>query len=448
MTKELLTYYKGHYQSLFRLGLPIIIGQLGTVAIGFADTIMVGHHSTMELGAASFVNNVFTLAIIFCLGFSFGLTPIVGSLLGNGNKKGAGESLRNSMLANGLVVSLICAVMMVVYYYVDEMGQPEELLPLIKPYFLIQLISMPFVMLFNGFKQFTDGIMETRVSMNIMLSGVAMNIIGNYLLINGSCGFPELGLMGAGIATLVARMWMPFLFAWVLLRSSRFAPYREGFFQGCFSFPSFKRLNGVGWPLAFQMGIEAAAFSLSAVMVGWIGTVALAAHQIMTTVSLFLFLVYAGLGNAMAVRISNFVGQNDWRNVRNSAYAGFHLILLMVVVQSTIVLSLRDYIAPLFSNSEEVASLIPALILPLMLYQFGDGLQIAFSSALRGIADVKPMLLIAFVSYVVIALPLGYVFGFVFHWGISGIWYAFPFGLTVAGVAYFCRFRHQTKTKS
>ena len=183
---------------------------------------MIGHHSTEELGAASFVNNVFTLCIIFSTGFSYGLTPIVGSLYGNRRFAEAGQALRCSLVANVLVALLLTFVMTVVYFNVERLGQPEELIPLIKPYYLVLLASLVFVMLFNGFKQFTDGITDTKTAMWILLGGNALNIVGNYILINGKLGFPELGLLGAGISTLFSRIAMVAVFAVIVLRSRRF----------------------------------------------------------------------------------------------------------------------------------------------------------------------------------------------------------------------------------
>ena len=216
---NLIAGYKQHYKALIFLGLPIVIGQVGVIVLGFADTLMIGHHSTEELGAASFVNNVFTLCIIFSTGFSYGLTPIVGSLYGNRRFAEAGQALRCSLVANVLVALLLTFIMTVVYFNVERLGQPEELMPLIKPYYLVLLASLVFVMLFNGFKQFTDGITDTKTAMWILLGGNALNIIGNYILINGKLGFPELGLLGAGISTLFSRIMMVVVFIIVFTRT-------------------------------------------------------------------------------------------------------------------------------------------------------------------------------------------------------------------------------------
>lgn len=264
--------YREHYKALFFLGLPIVIGQIGVIVLGFADTLMIGHHSTVELGAASFVNNVFNLAIIFSTGFSYGLTPVVGGLYGTHQFAPAGQALRNSLLANLMVALLLTLCMTVLYLNIENLGQPEELIPLIKPYYLVLLASLVFVMLFNGFKQFTDGITDTKTAMWILLGGNVLNIIGNYLLIYGKLGLPELGLLGAGISTLFSRIMMVLVFIIIFLRSSRFIRYKVGFFRLGWSRAIFGRLNGLGWPVAFQMGMETASFSLSAIMIGWLGT--------------------------------------------------------------------------------------------------------------------------------------------------------------------------------
>ena len=437
--------YKNHYKALFLLGLPIVIGQVGVIVLGFADTLMIGHHSTNELGAASFVNNMFTLAIIFSTGFSYGLTPIVGGFYGVRKFAAAGQALRCSLLANLLVGILLTGIMAILYLNVERLGQPEELLSLIKPYYLILLASLIFVLLFNGFKQFTDGITDTKTAMWILLGGNVLNIVGNYILINGKLGFPELGLLGAGISTLFSRIVMVLVFVLVFFSSRRFLRYKLGFIRLGWSRALFRQLNALGWPVAFQMGMETASFSLSTVMVGWLGTIALASHQVMLTISQFTFMMFYGMGAAVAVRVSNFKGQNDIVNVRRTAYAGAHIILAMGIVLLSIVFFFRYQVGGWFTDNTEVSAMVVVLMVPFLAYQFGDGMQINFANALRGISDVKPMMLIAFIAFFIISLPAGYFFGFVMGWGLFGVWMAFPFGLSSAAVMLWLRFRYKTR---
>ncbi len=445
MLIKIFDQYKGHYKALYVLGVPIVIGQLGMIILGFADTLMIGHHSTNGLAAASFVNNVFNLAIIFSTGFSYGLTPIVGGLFGRNQLASAGQVLKNSILANVLIALLLTLIMGVLYLFVEKLGQPEELMPLIKPYYLILLVSLIFVMLFNSFKQFADGIMKTKIAMWILLGGNALNICGNYILIYGKLGLPELGLVGAGVSTLISRILMVVVFAMVFFLGKNFAEYRNGFAHLKITKAYFKRLNTLGWPIGLQMGMETASFSLSTIMIGWLGTIALASHQVMLTISTLAFMMYYGMGAAVAVRVSYFRGQNDMENVRRSAFAGFHIIMLMALVFCAVLFLFRHQIGTWFTDSEDVVLTVVSLTLPLLLYQFGDGLQITFANALRGISDVKPMMVFAFISYFLISLPAGYFFGFVMQWGTFGVWMAFPFGLTTAGVLFWIRFNKKTK---
>ncbi len=437
--------YPYHYRSLLSLGLPIMIGQLGMIILGFADTMMVGHYGTTELGAASFVNNIMNLVIITGTGFSYGLTPVVGNLFGRGELPKAGSALRCALLANTLAGLLMMAALLVLYFNLDNIGQPEELLPLMRPYYLVLWASLPFVMLFNAFKQFTDSITETRTSMWILLSGNLINIVGNYVLIYGKAGLPEMGLLGAGVATLVSRVVMALLFAAVFFLRRTMRPYREGFVRLGWPRQTVRRLFALGTPIALEMGMETASFSLSIVMVGWLGTIALASHQVMITISQFTFMVYYGLGAAVAVRTSYFCGQHDRRNMLHTVTAGLHVMVALEVLLGGTVFVLRNHISGWFTDSAEVSAAVITLMVPFFVYQFGDGLQINYANALRGIADVKPLMVIAFIAFFVISLPAGYFFGFVLGFGLVGVWMAFPFGLTTAGVMMWWRFRQQTR---
>lgn len=430
-----------HYKELLRLGLPIIVGQLGMIILSFADTMMVGRCGTAELGAAGFVNNMFNLVIVFSTGFSYGLTPVVGRLYGRGDSSGIGRTLKNALLVNGLTALGLIVLMTVLYLNVHRLGQPEELLPLIRPYYLILLASLLPVLLFNAFRQFSDGITDTMTPMYILIGGNVFNIMANWVLIYGHCGLPALGLIGAGVATLSARVLMLVVFALVFLAARRYRIYRDGWSAGRINGEDFKALFGMGMPVGLQMGMETASFSLSTIMVGWLGTVALAAHQVMITVGQLGFMVYYGMAAAVAVKTSNYYGAADYPRVRMSVSSGFRLILIIAACLSVFLLLVRNHIGMLFSENPEVISLTAQLIIPFVIYQFGDGMQCNYSNALRGISDVKMVTWYALVAYFIISLPAAYVFGFVCGWGLVGIWLSFPLGLTTAGVLFWRRYR-------
>jgi MATE family multidrug resistance protein len=418
-----------------------MIGQLGVIILSFADTMMVGRYGTGELAAAGFVNNIFNLVIVFSTGFSYGLTPLVGGHYGRGEHAGAGRLLRNALAVNALVAGALMVIMAVLYLNVHHLGQPTELLPLIRPYYLVLLVSILFVLLFNAFKQFSDGVTDTLTPMCILLAGNVLNIFGNWLLIYGNWGFPEMGLLGAGVATLTSRVVMLLVFVAVFLTARRYAPYRVGFKTSAVNHDDSHALMRMGMPVGLQMGMETASFSLTAVMVGWIGTTALAAHQVMLTVGQLGFMMYYGMAAAVAVLASNYHGRNDLESVRRTVSSGFRIILVMAVTVCVPLLVFRGQIGNLFTDDGQVAQMVSVLVIPFVIYQFGDGLQCNYSNALRGISDVTKVSKYAFIAYFLVSLPSAYVFAFVLDWGLLGIWCSFPLGLTTAGLLFYLRFR-------
>ena len=444
-TTSITTNKKHHYQELLSIGFPIIIGQLGTIILGFADTLMIGHHSTPELAAAGLVNNIFGLVFVSYMGFTYGLTPIIGKLYGDERTDCIGQKVRNSFFANMLTGAIFTAVLILLYLNLAHIGQPEELLSLIRPYFLVNLASVLFMGIFFTMKQFLDGIGKTKVAMWAMIGGNVVNILGNWVLIYGVAGFPELGLLGAGISTLVSRILMALAMVSIVIAGKSFREYRHDLIHSSLNKADFKEMNRLGWPVALQLGMESAAFTLSCVMVGWLGTIPLAAHQVMITLSQLFYLVLSGMAAALAIRVSHFMGQKDYAAVRRNAYDGFRLNLLFSLCMGIPVFLLRHQIGGWFNDNAEVQAYVSVLIILMMIYQFGDGLQYTFANALRGIACVKPMVLYAFIAYFVISLPLGYTLGFTCGMGILGIWIAFPFGLTIAGEMYRRRFEKELK---
>ena len=273
---DFIRKYSANYKSLLKLAIPIIIGQLGGIITGLADTIMVGQHSTQELAAASFVNNVLNAFIIFGTGFSFALTPLIGESFARNKKYVVAAWQKNSIVANLLLSVVLTAVLLVIYLNVEHLGQPSELLPLIKPYFIVSMISVVFVMLANSYRQFVEAITDPSVSMWVLLSGNLLNIVGNYALIYGKLGFPEMGLIGAGYSTLVSRIAMLAAFVIVFMCKPSYRPYRRGFKRMWVLPNRLMRITKIGVPIALQQGLEAATFSLTAIMVGWLGSTELA----------------------------------------------------------------------------------------------------------------------------------------------------------------------------
>lgn len=438
--------YAEAYRSIARLAFPLFLGQLGNIAVGFADNIMVGHYSTEALASASFVNNFFNIAIFACVGFTFGLTPLVGAMYARGENARIGRVVRVGLRVNTIFTVVVSLVMLAIYFNLHRLGQPDHLMPLIRPYYLIVLAGMIPVAVFNVLAQWSFGRNDTALPTWIVLGCNAVNILGNYLLIYGNFGAPELGLTGAGISTLTARVLCMAVMAWFFFRSRRGRPYLDGFYRGARPGDGMTRaVISTGFPVSAQMTFETASFSGSAIMAGWIGAIPLAAFQIVVISGMFGFCIYYSIGNAMAIPVSHAAGSADSRTMRRYAWAGYHLILAVMVLVCMLFLFGGHHVMSLFSNDPAVIAAAVSLIVPMALYQFGDATQITFANALRGTSKVMPMLFIALVSYIVVGLPCTYLLAFPTGLGLYGIVLSFSVCLLLAAVLYLYFFLKATK---
>lgn len=437
----------GKTAEILKIGIPIMLGQACVVILAFADNIMIGWYGVNDLAAASFVNGLINLFIFTELGFANGMTPLIGSQYGVRNTAGIGKTLKNSILINGMVALAGLALMAVIYVFLDRFGQEPQLLPLIRPYYIVVAVSTLFAMGFNTLKQFTDGICKPVVAMSLLMGGNILNILGNWVLIYGKAGFPELGLLGAGISTLFSRILIFIIFLLYIMKAPKLSEYAMAFRSAAFSGKDIRQLFNLGYPLALQTGMETSTFTISAVMVGWIGATALAAHQITLTVSQICFLMMMGLASSVSILVSNAHGRADMRAVSQYAARGYFLILGTSVLFCGLIFLFRNSIIGMFTDDLQVRAAVLSLLFVLFSYQFGDGLQLCFCNALRGIQDVKPIMLMAFVSYYLIAIPAAYYLGFKADMGTIGVWLGFPIGLTIAGIFYFIRFRLQLRKR-
>ena len=437
---QLLTR-RGRYVSILRLGVPILIGQLGQILVGFADSAMLGHYSTDALAAASFVNNIFNIAILMCLGFTYGLTPLIGALYSASRNEDIGATLRRGVCLNFLFSLVITLLMGILYFNVDKLGQPEHLLPLIRPYFLIYLYSVVAISLFQTFAQTSYAINSSMMPMWVVLICNFVNIGGNYLLIYGNCGLPEMGLMGAGIATFISRWAALVVIVAIFLIVKRYRPYRASLLHSSKLGYNASTVLRKSFPVSLQMGLETASFSIAAVMAGWLGANELASFQIFVTIGTLGFCIYYGMAAAVSVLVANASSCCDAEHhMRAIAGSGYVIILALAVVSSTLFLSLGTDLISLFSDDTVVVAMTASVIVPLVIYQLGDATQINFANALRGTGNVVPMVWIAFFSYIVIGIPATYFMAFVLGWGIVGIALSFSVPLFTAGVLFLYTF--------
>lgn len=437
--------YKENYSAIISLGIPILIGQLGTIVVGFADTIMVGRYSTEALASASFVNNLFYTANFACMGFTYGLTPLIGAMFSQGRKNAIGEILRNGVVLNLIFSLLITCVMFLFYINVDKMGQPDELLPLIRPYFLLFLVGLIPTSLFNVFAQWSYAIGNSRMPMWIILISNITNIIGNWLLIYGNLGFPELGLNGAGISTLISRIICPIAIIAIFFGLKKYHEYSQGFLNSSVSYKKQKHITLTSLPIALQLSLESGSFTFAAVVAGWLGAIELAAYQIIVIVGTLGFCIYYSMGSSVSVLVANAAGRNDKKGMRQVAFAGYHIMLTLATISSFIFIFFGHNLMTIFTDDTVVITTATTLIFPLVLYQLGDATQINFSNALRGTSNVMPMLWTALVCYVIVGVPATYLLAIPASLGIFGIILSFSIPLFLAGALFLYFFLKTTK---
>lgn len=426
--------YGNHYATILRLGMPLLLGQLGVIITGYADTIMVGNYNTDALASASFVNSIMAFVLMLSMGFSYGLTPLVGALFGSDNDARLAGTVRGGVVANVAYVALWSLPLAVGYFFLHRIGLPEHLLPVIRPYYVLLLISLLPIGAINALRQFTDAINDTKVSMYILVCGNALNIALNYVLIYGHLGFPELGLTGAGIATLASRVAMLIAYVAYLLCHPRYRCYRANLLHAPLSGANVRTIVVTSLPISLQIGMETGIFTAASVFAGRLGTNTLAAVQVLTTIGQLGFMVYYSLGAAASIKIANYLGVSDTLRIRQVAHAGYMITLASAVVASMAFYFGGEFLAGLFTNDAAVVALVSSQIGLLILYQFGDATQIAFANSLRGIAHVKPIMGIAFVSYIVVGIPVMYALCFPFGFDISGIYLAHTISLLTAGL--------------
>ncbi len=436
-----LKSYIPQYRILLSLGWPIVLGQLGIIVMGLADTLMIGHYGTDELAASAFVNTLFNMILIFCTGFASGLTPVIGALSGRDDFAGAGRMVRNGLAANASIALLTIAVMLSLYPLLDNMGQPDELMPYARPYYILQVASLPFILLFSTYKQFAEGVTDTRTGMWILLSGNVLNIAGNYALIYGRFGLPELGLTGAGISTLASRALMCAAFAITFHATRKYDAYRKGYNESRLTRSGLKQLYRLGFPLGMQTALESSAWSLSAIMIGWLGAVPLAAYQITVTFGNLGYMTYLGMGSAVAIQVSRHSGHNNVKGMQDAITAGTHLLIAQAFFTSVLFFALRNAMPTWFTDDAEVISVVKLLIIPLIIYQFADAIQINYANALRGLADVRMPMVISLATFYCLALPAAYLCGFTFSGGVVGVWMGFPIGLFTIAFLFHLRLR-------
>lgn len=440
--------YIPYYIANLKLALPIVVAQLGQILVQLADNIMVGRwggEDALPLAAVSFGGQVAMLFFLFALGISMGLTPIVGALVGRGH---TGET--RPWLFNGLILYFVAGVLLMLLQLAFQpmlyhLGQPREVVDAALKYYHIMAYSIPFVMVFATFKQFLEGIGNTWISMVVLLAANLLNVFFNWLFIYGACGCPEMGIEGAALATFLARAIGPIAIVLIFVGTRWLRPYIQGWHLNMFSMREMKRLIFIGLPIAGQMFLEAFAFVFTGIMMGWFGTIAISANQIMNTMGNCVFQIVLAMGAATTIRVSHCYGARDYRKMVMSAKAALHMVIAWNILAAVGFVLLRNRIPLLFTSNTEVASLAAVLLVCAATYQFFDGIQNVSIGILRGIQDVKIIPYISFLAYIVLNLPVGYLLAFPCGLGPKGLILAYVVGLGATAVLCLLRIRHDVR---
>ena len=431
------------YRKNLTLAVPVILAQLGQVTVNLADNMMVGHVGTTELAAASFAINVFHIGMLFGLGITLGITPLVGQSFNAQNPGGVGGWLKNGILVHFLVAILLCLLMSSVVFFMGRMGQSEDVVKAAIPYFLIQVASLLPMLLFFSIKQFFEGVDNTKIAMIITIIANFVNIGLNYVLIFGKLGFPALGLNGAGYATLISRLIMPVIFLLIILKRPSFRVYFESAKKTRFEIQKIKRMLSIGLSIGMQMIIEILAFSIGAIMLGWISKEALAGHQVAIGMAGMTYLISFGLASGTTIRVSHAFGGRDRNELKHAVFASLHIVIAFMSLMGILFVVLRNQLPLLFTSDPEVIRFAAGLLIVGAFFQIFDGVQVVLLGALRGMADVRIPMFLAFFLYIVVSLPISYLLAFVFNFGYSGVWIGFVFGLSTAAVLFGFRFKNQ-----
>ena len=349
---------------------------------------MVGHLGTVELAAVSFANTIFIIGMLFSIGITMASTPLIGQAYVQGEHTKLTSYLQNSLLQVILTAIVISALLFALYSFMDDMGQEADVVELAKPYYILLVISLFPFLIFCFFKQFLEGLGSTKHAMIITIICNIVNIVLNYFLIFGTYGFPKWGIIGAGVATLLSRVLMPIMFL-IIIRKKQIGGCSLVGSAKVFSFKVLRELHSLGLPIAGQMVLEISAFAFSAIMVGWLGAVPLASHQIAQNISTIAFMAVLGISTATTIRVSHQLGLRDFKALRMAASASIHLCLATNFILGLLILSFRYIIPMAFTEDAAVIELAAQLLLFVGLFQLFDGIQSVGIGILRGLTDVK-----------------------------------------------------------
>ncbi len=437
-----------------KLAVPVIMGLLGHTIVQLADNIMVGQLGTAELAAVSLGNSFVFIAMSLGIGFSTAITPLVAEADGAGNQANGKSALKHGLFLCTILGISLFSIILLAKPLMYLMNQPDEVVVLAIPYLDLVAFSLIPLIIFQAFKQFSEGLSQTRYPMYATIMANVVNIILNYLLIFGSFGFPKMGIVGAAIGTLVARILMVMYIWYLLKRKKQFRYYVTGFNFRKLQKKVINKIISLGFPSALQMFFEVGIFTAAIWLSGVLGKNVQAANQIALNLSSMTFMFGMGLGVAAMIRVGNQKGLRNFKELRRIAQSIFVLTFLIEILFAALFLWGRNWFPTLYVNLDstlnladntEVIYLAGQLLLVAAFFQISDGIQVVVLGALRGLQDVKIPTFITFIAYWLIGFPISYYLAFQTALKSTGIWIGLLGGLTASAIMLYIRFNYLTK---
>ncbi|MEO9475155.1 MAG: MATE family efflux transporter [Cyclobacteriaceae bacterium] len=425
---------KEHLRRNIKLAYPVIIGQVGHIMVSVADTMMVGKVGVIPLAAATFGSTFYTVLMIFGIGVSYAITPLVAAT-DSKNQSRLMQFFQNGLALNVVLSLVLVSIGLLVAPFLEYFGQEPEVAALAGPYLIVMCLSLVPLMHFQTYRQFSEGLSDTFNPMWVSILANLLNIGLNYILIYGAFGVPAYGLIGAGYATLIARVVMAILMYMVTKK-------KLSGFKWHFDRSIIKKMLNIGVPSGMQYVFEVGAFAAAAIMAGWINAESQAAHQIGINLAAITYMAATGLGAAGTIRIGNQMGLKNIKDLKIAGYSLMLTVIVFMVICGLAFIIFRHQLVALYITDTFVQGLAAGLLIVAAAFQVSDGMQAVGLGVLRGLTDVKIPTVVTFIAYWMIAIPGGYVLGFVFDLGVYGIWYGLLGGLTVSAILHVLRFRH------
>jgi MATE family multidrug resistance protein len=444
-----LRQYTNEFAYNIRLAYPVILGMVGHTMIGIVDNIMVGRLGSTELAAVSLGNSMVFIAMSVGIGFSTAITPMVAE-----SHAAKDHDRIRSVFHHGVFLSTALGIMLFILLYASKplmnwLQQPDDVIALARPYLDWVAFSLIPLVMYQGYKQFADGMSMTKYSMYAIVMANIVHVAINYCLIYGVWIFPKMGIIGAALGTVISRIMMVAFMHIILSRQDALRPYFEKFSFNSLKKEMLRRITALGFPSAMQMLFEVVLFTAAIWLCGSIGKTSQAANQIALSLASLTFMFAMGLSVAAMIRVSNQRGLMDYRKLRLVARSIFLLTMIVEVVFALLFLALHQVLPQYFLNMEntmqladnsEVIAIASSLLIVAAVFQISDGLQVVVLGALRGMQDVKIPMYITFFAYWVVGFPISYYLGLHTNLDAIGVWIGLLAGLTVAAILLYIRF--------